>query len=661
MITELSEWFTYNAADLSLVIGGAKQTFEEVYTTLSLPPHQMGQPHEGRKQSHWITSKDVKRRRFIARCVDLLDDARQEERVKGLEALSFVAQGCYGETHNDAEQLEYIKKNVALLRKAAVVEGLYNCLRKALGREWEFAQDVAAAAAGSVEPPEQEEFQEQKAWNRRELKHSMTVLYFMIETTRQVSHENTLPENTGLDPELEAFRDEIAALGEGGLLGFLLKTLARVRWDDNVDLPLMNLVLLAHKTQLLQFGAPETHLQGVKRFARVAAGLAPEVDKSVISANPLDFYLFRQDLIAKYPAYEPPKSLFPFDVASFLPSLSEREATRSGGNTDILLGGRGNPDNLASILDKAVHIATPAPSPPPSPVPAAGGKMQKKHNYQTNNQFPFLYPPTTSAVDTTRPSPMWWTEDGDGEGACVPTSIKEAGDLFSSRLRVTLAMKQLWQEKEAFDKARRGWSVGEEEAELEKERWVVENREPRWEEKRLRSVRDVYVSLPVHSLPTLLTSTGNNTAPAPKSGSRHVQSHAPIDPHLTTTARSTSPNPRTNLHGPRRIRTQRHLQARKQRHRFRPRQLNPHLLVPLRHENQTLLLLPQLRCVHPLPYLRGPPSNPFSPRRHPSRPRSRRRKSLVRPRLSPQPRNNRHRRHRPPPQPSKMVPRLPRP
>jgi hypothetical protein len=467
---------------LSLLIGGAKQTFENTYTKLSLPPHRP-EPPPGRL-SRWLSSKDVKRRRYISRCVDLLDHASQEERVKGLEGLSFVAQGVYGELHDPEEQMVWIKRNNKLLRKVGVAEGVFGCLRKSLSREWEFAHQAAASTGASAGGMDAGEFLEQKAWNRRELKQAMTVLYFLIEVTRQVSDEETDEKDIGLDEELESFRDEIASLpGEGGLLGFLINNIARVRWEDSVDIPLMHLLILIWKTALLMFGSPDKHLAKVKQFARMSEGLSPEVDKTQITANPLDYFLFRQELIAKYPAYSPPKPLFAFETSSYLPNLTGHESSlRPGGNNEVLLGGKGGGETLASILDKAVHIATPMPSPPPSPI--AVGKGQKKQNYQTNQSFPFMYPPA-SGDDS---------KDMDDAGG-VPWSIKEAGDLFAGRARISLAMRQLWKEKEAFERHCRGWQVDEEQQEpsTQKQRWGRDEREPRWEEKRLAAVDEFYV------------------------------------------------------------------------------------------------------------------------------------------------------------------------
>ncbi|EQL34321.1 hypothetical protein BDFG_03842 [Blastomyces dermatitidis ATCC 26199] len=47
------------------------------------------------------------------------------------------------------------------------------------------------------------------------------------------------------------------------------------------------------------------------------------------------------------------------------------------------------------------------------------------------------------------------------EGSDVPASIIEAGQLFSSRMKMTRAMRQLWEERERFLKYDRGWDATE--------------------------------------------------------------------------------------------------------------------------------------------------------------------------------------------------------
>jgi hypothetical protein len=113
----------------------------------------------------------------------------------------------------------------------------------------------------------------------------------------------------------------------------------------------------------------------------------------------------------------------------------------------------------ASILHQPVHIATPAPSPPPSP--PVGGKAGKKQNYQTNQNFPFMYPPLDSTSNSAGGKGAAGLQEllvgRKWEGSDIPRSILEAGDLFAKRMRMTRAMRQLWDEREKFLKFERGW------------------------------------------------------------------------------------------------------------------------------------------------------------------------------------------------------------
>lgn len=167
--------------------------------------------------------------------------------------------------------------------------------------------------------------------------------------------------------------------------------------------------MILHKSLLLLFGDTDKTLQLVKDHVRTTLNLPPiDKSKSVISTSPLDYHLFRQEIIAKYPTYTPPplpvrESLVAEPV--FTPTRELHTATTN------YYDGSGGP----------VHIATPAPSPPPSP-------KLKKSIYQTDQTVPLLLP-------------------GNGE---IPRSILEAGELYSDRMRITSATVQMWQEKDKF-------------------------------------------------------------------------------------------------------------------------------------------------------------------------------------------------------------------
>ncbi|KAI6947306.1 hypothetical protein KC321_g19107, partial [Hortaea werneckii] len=228
-------------------------------------------------------------------------------------------------------------------------------------------------------------------------------------------------------------------------------------------LPLTKLLLLSWKTILVTFGSIKD-VEHVK--ASLRSGHEEEKDvrgQPIITASPLDYHLFRQEISSKYPAYQPPKPLFPFEPEnnSILPPLKHRRpsyasVSESAFSAALDVG-------TSSIMHQPVHIATPAPSPPPSP--AGPGKAAKKQNYQTNQMFPFLYPPLDEKSGELGGKGSTQLQDAlvgrKWEGGDVPTSILEAAELFSKRMRATRAMKQLWEVRVDYMKFERGWKGGQ--------------------------------------------------------------------------------------------------------------------------------------------------------------------------------------------------------
>jgi len=257
---------------------------------------------------------------------------------------------------------------------------------------------------------------------------------------------------------------------EPSLLCFVTDWLERSRWTTLPTVtPGKKLILLYWKTILLYFGGSE-HLKAIK------TALSPtprdQDDQPLISASPLDYHIFRQEILSKYPAFNPPPPLFPYEPEhnSILPPLEDSQAGSTTDSRRPSFAGPANVDGASgSIIHQPVHIATPAPSPPPSPAVGPGGKGIKKQNYQTNQMFPFLYPPLEETSNHLGGKGSAATQDilagRKWRGSDIPASILEAATLFSTRMRASRAMKQLWRERVHFMRYERGDIAAETEAE----------------------------------------------------------------------------------------------------------------------------------------------------------------------------------------------------
>lgn len=173
--------------------------------------------------------------------------------------------------------------------------------------------------------------------------------------------------------------------------------------------------------------------------------------------------MFRQEITSKYPAYCPPQPLIPIELEnnSILPPLSTHPSRRTSQESLQPRAGTNADGTPGSIYKQPVHIATPAPSPPPSPA-GPGGKGGKKQNYQTNQNFPFLYPPLDDTSNTVGGKGSAELQDKlvgkRWEGSDVPASIQEAGQLFASRMRISRSIRQMWDVREDYMRYERGWN-----------------------------------------------------------------------------------------------------------------------------------------------------------------------------------------------------------
>lgn len=228
-------------------------------------------------------------------------------------------------------------------------------------------------------------------------------------------------------------------------------------------------MLLFWKSLLLLFGSSQDLKACKDEFCDPIAKADEEHGEGFITTSPLDYHLFRQEITSKYPSYCPPPPLVPIELEnnSILPPLPNHPSRRPSHESLHLRAGSST-NGGGSIFNQPVHIATPAPSPPPSPA-GPGGKGGKKQNYQTNQNFPFLYPPLDNTSNTVGGKGSVGLQDQlvakKWDGSDVPASILEAGQLFASRMRMSRSVRQLWEVREQFIKFDRGWNDDEEKKE----------------------------------------------------------------------------------------------------------------------------------------------------------------------------------------------------
>ncbi|KAF3490634.1 HAM-2 [Arthroderma uncinatum] len=460
---EINEWFGDNECD-KLMLLGCKTTFEQTWSSFCQPSSDNAE-----RDTCWVNASDQARTAFMEKMIGFFSSADIFARIEALENIAYALTGIWVTTAGRAAedypsditekdaaetpkersmQIHWMVKSVYILQQSQGIQALLDYLRRFFDKDQAFTQEdlkVFANENGTTA---------YIATRDREVNLLLTCLYTVIEVARREEKQDS--------PNLK-LRDAIAALAPN-LPGALVEIVARLRWEDPSIFPLTRILLLFWKSILLLFGGIEP-LKRAKTilepaYEATSPGGTKTSDVPTLTASPLDYHLFRQEITSKYPAYNPPPPLVPFELEhnSVLPPLPT-SLTRN--SSSVLFSGVGSTlaSNNDSILHQSVHIATPAPSPPPSP--GGPGKVGKKQNYQTNQHFPFMYPPLDGSSNNIGGKGSSDLQDSlvgrKWEGSDVPASIIEAGELFSSRMRMTRALEQLWEEREAFMKYDRGW------------------------------------------------------------------------------------------------------------------------------------------------------------------------------------------------------------
>lgn len=466
---ELEEWFSYSVEEQAMLLK-TYTTFSQEWSTYNDGTYEAG-------SIDWDKMARVQQKEFIQSLLDTIKQTDPVTRLKKLEALVYIVLGCWYESagllatsaegdhfsqksastddphppslyERSGLQIEMIRKNVPLLVECGGLQIMVDAMRSACLRTCGVDVDPNAP-------------RDSKEAERREVWCAMTAVYVVLEVARiEEKEKNDL-----------SIRSSILALNKPGFFLILTELISKLRWDESINLPLSKVCLLAWKTVLVSFGGLAEVERAKDSFRDKSLESADARGQPIITASPLDYHLFRQEISSKYPAYNPPPPLFPLEPEnnSILPPLKNHPNKVAGNH--VFGSGLGDMNgHNTSIFQQPVHIATPAPSPPPSPA-GPGGKGGKKQNYQTNQLFPFLYPPLDESSNKLGGKGSTDLQDllvgRRWEGSDIPASILEAAELFAKRMRATRAMKQLWEERVQFMKYERGWSGADENADVD--------------------------------------------------------------------------------------------------------------------------------------------------------------------------------------------------
>ncbi|CAK7205427.1 Factor arrest protein 11 [Sporothrix eucalyptigena] len=465
---EIDEWFSYQVLQW-VRLNYAQQHFESRWERLVRYGMQNGrrnsddenyedeydqqgdQGEDNQEESTWDTVDAETQEQFVTGLLDYIgaDKHRHRQRPEVIGCLVYLVLGRWGATANGRapeakssptartvarpRQVAAMKSAVSLITKLGGIPILWKALRKAFEPFWG-PGDIQQLPTGILQDAQDD------------LANLMTIVYVVMQTA--------LSDPLGM----AACYVNLVSLSPP-VPDFMMNVASKLRWDDNPMVLQCQVFLLLWKSILLVFGGTRELLETKRATAESTAD--DDKEKNLIMASPLDYHAFRHEITSKYPAYIPPQPLLPLedDNTTLLPPPPNHPPRNNGQNG--ILPGPQNAYGGASILNQPVHIATPAPSPPPSP--AIGGKGGKKQNYQTNQNFPFMYPPLdatsngaggkgSAAIQDALVGRKW-------EGSDVPSSILEAGELFSNRVRMTRATRQLWEEREKFLKFERGWDA----------------------------------------------------------------------------------------------------------------------------------------------------------------------------------------------------------
>lgn len=359
-----------------------------------------------------------------------------------VKALLYFSFGEYASQTTKTNQLDQIKRNNLRLLQKEVYIPLIMMLETFILERIEFDKLHDEAGRQLCSKLESEYFR------------ILTLLFFMI--------------STALEHRQNAIKFK-RYLFECDFLTTLLKFIEHWKWYPSGSHRIRYLILLVNKLLFLELG-DSSQLKECDDFLVKLHNVQNKKSKTkldnTLTCSPLDYFVFREDLLDKYPLYDE-NELKPYDFSAIKKALDEDDTnddTSSINSHSSTIEGKyryfmavhSSSNSLSNLIEppktnkshsslsklptQTIHIATPVPSPQLMASDYMSGGEKIRRSYQLNQAMPMIYP----------------TDDNNNLN--VPYAMKVADEILKKAVYESYSTKRLWKEREIFMKQERGFS-----------------------------------------------------------------------------------------------------------------------------------------------------------------------------------------------------------
>ncbi|KAI6658918.1 Striatin-interacting protein 1-like [Oopsacas minuta] len=237
---------------------------------------------------NWCQLSASQKKDMVQFLLDNLDNANRPKRIRALQALLYVAQGCWGETCSQEELRIRAKTNCFRLLAIGVLPFLCEHLSRVAEHD---AYEMLSDSQDKLED-DQYGYNEPTFQSNPETRCCLDVLYHLVEECRRVEEGEGEFEIENRQRLYQELADPMT--GEENLATLLFSMLLRFCNGSAPSLPVKKVLLLLWKVILTSLGGTE-ELDKKKRAAREGVGLVGHFDESRLAVPLPDFILQPRD------------------------------------------------------------------------------------------------------------------------------------------------------------------------------------------------------------------------------------------------------------------------------------------------------------------------------------------------------------------------------